>query len=49
LRERVAYYLSHPDERERIAAAGQAHVYARHTYEQRMARLIELLEGAGAR
>jgi spore maturation protein CgeB len=49
LREQVAYYLSHADERERIAAAGQAHVYAHHTYDQRMARLIELLEGGGAR
>jgi len=49
LRERVAYYLAHPHDRERIAAAGQAHVYAHHTYGQRMARLIELLEGGGAR
>ncbi len=49
LRERVAHYLSHPDERERIATAGQAHVYAHHTYDLRMARLIELLQGGGAR
>ncbi len=44
LAEQVAFYLSHPEERERIAAAGQAHVYAQHTYDQRMMRLIELLE-----
>lgn len=47
LAEQVAYYLSHPDERERIAAAGQAHVYAHHTYDQRMARLVELIEARG--
>jgi spore maturation protein CgeB len=43
LRELVAYYLDHPDERQRIAAAGQAHVYAHHTYDQRMARLVDLI------
>ncbi len=49
LAQQVAYYLAHPDERARIAAAGQAHVYAHHTYDQRMARLIELLGSGGAR
>ncbi len=44
LRELVRYYLDHDDERQRIAAAGQAHVYAHHTYDQRMARLLALLE-----
>jgi spore maturation protein CgeB len=39
----VAHYLAHEDERRRIAAAGQAHVYAHHTYDQRMARLIKLI------
>jgi spore maturation protein CgeB len=48
LKKQVAYYLSHPDERERIASAGQAHVYAHHTYDQRMARLIEMIERGGA-
>jgi hypothetical protein len=43
LREVVRYYLDHDDERARIAAAGQAHVYAQHTYDQRMARLMELV------
>jgi spore maturation protein CgeB len=42
--EQVAYYLAHDDERERIAAAGQAHVHAHHTYDQRMARLVALIE-----
>jgi spore maturation protein CgeB len=44
LRELVAYYLAHDDERERIAAAGQAHVHAHHTYDHRMARLVELVD-----
>ncbi|MBN2306157.1 MAG: glycosyltransferase [Anaerolineae bacterium] len=44
LRELVAHYLDHPTERQQIAAAGQAHVYAHHTYDQRMARLIALIE-----
>ena len=44
LRELVRTYLDHDDERQRIAAAGQAHVYAHHTYDQRMARLLALLE-----
>jgi spore maturation protein CgeB len=44
LRELVRYFLDHEDERCRIAAAGQAHVHAHHTYDQRMARLMELVE-----
>jgi spore maturation protein CgeB len=43
LRELVRYYLAHDDERQRAAAAGQAHVYSHHTYDHRMARLMELL------
>ncbi len=44
LRELVAHYLAHADERERIAEAGRAHVHAHHTYAQRMARLMNLAE-----
>ena len=43
LRELVAYYLAHDDERARIAEAGRAHVHAHHTYDQRMARLLALV------
>jgi spore maturation protein CgeB len=43
LREQVTYYLAHDDERQRIAAAGQAHTHAHHTYDQRMARLMALI------
>lgn len=44
LRDLTAYYLSHEDERERIAAAGQAHVYAHHTFDHRMLRLTQLVQ-----
>jgi spore maturation protein CgeB len=48
LRDKVAYYLAHPEERTRIAAAARAHVYAHHTYDHRAARLTELVEGIRA-
>lgn len=43
LRQLVGHYLAHPDERRRIAAAGQAHVHRHHTYDERMARLTALI------
>ncbi|MFP5378596.1 MAG: glycosyltransferase [Vicinamibacteria bacterium] len=49
----AAHYLAHDDERERIAAAGRAHVLAHHTYDHRTAYLLESVfaesraEGAG--
>lgn len=39
LREKVAYYLAHPQEREGIAQAGREHVLKYHTYENRLERL----------
>jgi spore maturation protein CgeB len=44
LRELVAHYLAHDAGREAIAAAGQARAYADHTYGQRAARLLALME-----
>lgn len=43
LRAKVAHYLSHDDDRARIAAAAQRHVYAHHTYQQRVATLMARL------
>jgi hypothetical protein len=43
----VEYYLSHPEERERIAAAGQAAVLARHTYDQRVQTLLDAVAANG--
>ncbi len=44
LRAKVAYYLAHADERETIARRAREHVYAHHTYDQRMARVETLLQ-----
>jgi hypothetical protein len=44
LRAQVAYYLQHETERQQIAQAAQAHVYAHHTYDQRMAALVQLCQ-----
>jgi hypothetical protein len=42
--EVVAYYLEHPSEAERIAAAGQARTLRDHTWAERMARLVASVE-----
>jgi spore maturation protein CgeB len=39
LREKAAYYLAHPEERQKIASAARAHVLAHHTYDQRLDKL----------
>lgn len=48
LREKVAHYLAHPEERARIAAAGRAHVIARHTYDVRVRQVVEMVSGIRA-
>lgn len=40
LKEKIAYYLAHPGERERIALAGRHRVLQEHTLEQRMLELL---------
>lgn len=44
----AAYYLAHEDERERIAAAGRAEVLRRHTYDHRVATMLETVFGPDA-
>ncbi|MFN0303984.1 MAG: glycosyltransferase [Burkholderiales bacterium] len=39
--DRVQYFLSHPDERDRIARAGHARTRAEHTYAHRLALLLD--------
>jgi spore maturation protein CgeB len=39
LREKVRYYLAHPDERLAIAAAARDHALKHHTYDQRLIQL----------
>lgn len=43
LRQKTAYYLRHDSEREAMARRAQEHVYAHHTYEQRLDHLEALL------
>lgn len=42
--EKVSRYLAHPDERLRIAAAGQSRTLREHTYGRRIAELASILE-----
>jgi hypothetical protein len=49
LLEKVAHYLSHDDERERIATAGRHEVLARHTYRHRAADFLQIIRNSGAR
>ncbi len=43
LRAKVGYYLAHDDQRQQIADAARAHVYAEHTYDRRAERFDELM------
>jgi len=43
LAEKIKYYLTHEDERKKIAQAGQQRTLKDHTYEIRMKELIEIL------
>jgi hypothetical protein len=43
LRAKTAYYLSHEDAREALARRAREHVYAEHTYDQRVRQLEALL------
>jgi hypothetical protein len=44
LRERVAWYLTHDAEREDAARRAQAHVYAHHTYDHRVAKFEAIVQ-----
>ena len=43
LRNRIEYYLAHPDERRRIALRSRQRVLAEHTYELRMAEALRFI------
>ncbi|MHB8629522.1 MAG: glycosyltransferase family protein [Aggregatilineales bacterium] len=45
LRRKTRYYLDHEYERQQIAQAAQAHAYAHHTYDHRMAALVDRVTG----
>lgn len=42
----IRHFLAHPEERDRIARAGHARTRAEHTYEHRMAELLEFSRAA---
>ena len=44
LRDKVTYYLAHPKERDVLAAAGHRAVLERHTIEQRITTMLEVLQ-----
>ena len=44
LKEKIRYYLDRPKEREEIALRGQKRAYANHTYRQRFAELLEIVQ-----
>jgi spore maturation protein CgeB len=45
---KVKYFLEHPKERDSIAQAGHARTIAEHTYEQRLAHILEALQSLRA-
>ncbi len=49
LMEKIEYYLTHEEEREAIARAGQRRVLQEHTYLHRMQRLVEVVSAPGFR
>lgn len=47
--EKIRYYLAHPEERDSVARAGHERTRRDHTYEQRMAEVIEFALSAKSR
>ncbi len=43
LREKVRFFLKHPDQRGAISQAARRRVLAQHTYRHRLRRILELL------
>lgn len=43
LREKIAYYLAHPDEREKIVRKGQSEALRFHSFEYRLTQLFDML------
>jgi len=45
LKEKSAYFLQVPDERDRIALSGQREVIKKHTYEHRIKKILDVARG----
>jgi len=43
LREKIRYYLKHPDERQKIALRAQKRILAEHTYDHRMKEMLDFM------
>lgn len=43
LKEKIKYFLSHPDERKKIAQKGQQRAYREHTYEKRLKEIFSII------
>lgn len=43
-REKIVYFLAHPEEREEMAARARERCLAEHTYDKRLAQALELLD-----
>jgi len=44
LKEKIEYYLNHPEEREKIAKEGYKEVIKKHSYCERLKKLLEIVE-----
>ena len=42
-KEKINYYLSHPDQRKKIALAGRERAYKEHRYEDRLKLIIDTI------
>jgi spore maturation protein CgeB len=47
LREKISYYLNHPDERDEIIQKGRDRLQRDHTYENRMKEMLKYIEEKG--
>jgi len=47
LRSKISYYLDNPEERKRIADRGRQRVLREHTYENRMAEMLQVISAKG--
>lgn len=48
LKEKIGYYLAHPNKREEIAKAAQERAYKEHTYAHRIKQMVEFIRSKNA-
>ncbi|MDP2939662.1 MAG: glycosyltransferase [Candidatus Omnitrophota bacterium] len=47
LKQKIKYYLNHPQDRKAIAKQGQKRAHAEHTYEKRLGKILSIIETKG--